>query len=212
MVVNQSLFNIEKVLLTVTAVSEDLRAVVLDWEQFCQPPSQEHLSADSFAFCNWYMCGSVIGIYLVETKDAVKHPTITGTSSTRKNYLAQISIVSSIGWETLLLQTLGISLETIWTCVPGSDQLLINYFNIVKQFNALGHALHCLYVKMREVVLGKLKHIEPLVKFYGQRKRGKTFSIQRFFFEELFIIENSIRQFYINLPILAQVVKNVPAM
>ena len=33
----------------------------------------------------------------VETKDAVKLPTITGSSSTRKNYLAQISIVSSIG-------------------------------------------------------------------------------------------------------------------
>ena len=43
------------------------------------------------------MSGSVIGIYLVETEDAVKHPTITGTSPARKNYLAQVSIALSIG-------------------------------------------------------------------------------------------------------------------
>lgn len=54
---------------------------------FASPRPGGHSSADIFGYHNWYVCWGAIGIYLVEANDAAKHPTITGYSPRRKNYL-----------------------------------------------------------------------------------------------------------------------------
>ena len=63
-------------------------------------------------------------------------------SSIRKNYLMPVSI---LGLRRPDLEEYFSSaifkhhLENFVTCVPGSDQVLINYFNMVKELNAFGH-------------------------------------------------------------------------